>query len=355
MKVTSDLLRFTGATLILAFCATAAQGQSRTIELQTDEGLLTIPLEDTTRLQLLSDGNISATAEQGFICQQGDSCEDVEVSLSGTDGGAFSLSKSTVTQGIDFQVSWDARGAWDCTGSGLSGTVWNSDNPKLPSGTQKVSTDGLSTGTHQVEIVCENGPASAAGALTLTIEEPTGEIAGCEDVPSLADFDGWARATDVKDPWNSDEEQTFENVFSEWPGTGNTFLVGIPKGEFMALSFNSGPLTSSSDGSLAPEAPQGTSLIGEDEFIVSWSKCPGDFDPDSTAVATGCVQKIRPWVDNPFWGGVGSTKTCQLEANTDYYLNIVYTQDSVGTLPPTQAPCDGAARCGNAYVPVGDF
>src|SRR5699024_5355129 len=120
----------------------------RTLKLQTDDGPIEIPLDTSVPMKLLSEGNVSATAESGFVCpKDGASCDDVQVSLGTADGGKLTLSSSSVSHGSNVNIAWQSRGAWTCEGSGLPGTDWNNSNPKDPVDSLSVNTAALDPGT----------------------------------------------------------------------------------------------------------------------------------------------------------------------------------------------------------------
>lgn len=350
----------TTAIASLALLATAGvQAQSRNLELQTSEGQLTVPLDDNAGVRILSDGDISATATSEFSCQQGASCDDVQVSMAGNNG-ALVVSPTTVAQGSTFQVTWDSRGAWQCNGTGLAGTTWNSSNPKPPEGSAFVGTTNVPLGTYTLELTCENGPVTDTLTVPITVDEQSsgggpGDIelpAVCDDVAELRDFTGWSQTTDAIPPFGNSETQTFATYLGNWPGSGAGVDVGIPKNEYAALVFQTGDLDSGSTGQFNREAvtPTNDAIIGGGSHIVSFSRCPGDFNPNSPAVpSSACVIQASANFIAVQWGGPGSGRACTLQPNTQYFMNIVYTSSTVGTLPPVQAPCGGEPRCGNRW------
>lgn len=350
------------ATLLLTG-SVGALAQSKTIELQTDAGLLPIPLDDNAGLDIGADGTIFTKAAPGFVCDQGASCDDVAVSLADADGGALSISPSTVTQGNSFTVQWDSRGAWECAGTGLDSTTWNSNNPKPPSGSTSVDTDNLTVDNHTIELVCKNGPVSDIRTVSLTVQEPSTDDGGteglpavCNDVTMLDQYSGWSQATDIQYSWGSDEPQTFEQIFASWPGSGNTYLVGIKHKEYAAVRINTGNLDSASWGKISTDLPAGwgSGSVGPNAFISSISLCPGDIEPESPAMSSsGCLKRVSSTLHSLQWGGPNSGKQCILQPNTTYYYNIVYTDSPVGELPPSGADCLGEPRCGHLYQPIG--
>ena len=345
--------------LLLAFLAIPLMGygsltlaQSRTLELQTSEGPLVIPLADGSVLELLGDGNVTASAIDGFICgEETVSCEDVDVSMRTADGGFFSSTRNQVPQGQSFQLSWSSRGAWECIGSGMADSDWNSSNPKEPTGVETVSTAGISPGSYELQLLCQNGPESDTRTVSVTVQDPSPDV--CSGITELKDFTGWSAATDAKPPFGSSDVQTFSAFFGAWPGTGNNFTLGIRKNQYLALPFTTGTLTSSSSGQFNREQvpPIYESQVGGGKVIVSFSQCPGDFDPDSEANV--CVIEASSNIFSLQWGGPGSGRACELQSNTPYYVNVLYASSAIGTLPPVQADCQGKNRCGALWWATG--
>lgn len=185
--------------------------------------------------------------------------------------------------------------------------------------------------------------------------EPDVSVPLCDQVTPLEDYPDWSRASDIESPFGTDENQTFETFFNTWPGTNNSTNLGVLKGEYFALSFTTGDLDASSQGQINREnlsgVGGGSNDIGLGPLIASFSQCPGDFDPNSPAVpAPDCVSRHRAIFQSIQWGGPGSGRNCELDPNTDYYLNVVYTESDVGQLPPDQATCqDDKPRCGHLY------
>jgi hypothetical protein len=185
--------------------------------------------------------------------------------------------------------------------------------------------------------------------------EPDASVPLCDQITPLEDYPDWSRASDIESPFGTDEDQTFETLLGAWPGNNNSTNLGVLKGEYFALSFTTGDLDASSKGKINREqlsgAGGGSNDIGLGTLIASFSRCPGDFDPNSPALpAPDCVTRHRALFEGIRWGGPGSGENCELDSNTDYYLNVVYTESDVGQLPPDQATCrDDRPRCGHLY------
>ncbi len=341
-------------TLSLAAGPAMAQSQDRTLELQTDDGLIQIPLDTSVPMKLLSEGDVSATAKAGFACPTGGaSCDDVQVSMSTSNGGAFTVSPGTVSHGSNVNIQWDSRGAWSCEGSGLPGTAWNNSNPKQPGGSQSVNTGPLTPGTtYQVEVNCSNGPVSDSRTLALTVTEDTVPVpAGCEGVPALSSYPGWSEATSILYNNSTHNPRVFADIFNQpFPGTPNTAILHMQKGRYAAIRFTTpSDLNHTNRGQFNGESAGQVYPFGGDQMIFSIASCPGVFDPQYVDQADKCLKKVN--VSTPFyWAGPGhpyAQYDCELQPNTTYYLNILYSQSPAGTMPPVQAPCGGRSSCGS--------
>lgn len=342
-------------TIILSVVSVSVMAQNeRTIQLQTDDGQIEVPLQDGVPLRILSDGDISATALTGFSCpSDGPSCEDVEVSLGTADGGEFTVSPNPVEQGNSVTVNWAAVGAWECEGTGLPGTTWNSSNPKDPSGQQSVGTSALDANeSYPLEITCSNGPVTDSRTISLAVEEDTGPPPpqGCEDVPALGDYPDWAPADSILRGDNTHDPEVFADIFnSPFPGTTNTAHFEIRKGRYAAIRFQTpSNLNATTEGQFNSVAA-GQVYPGGDKRLVSISQCPGVFDPQHVA-DEDCLKNLN--LTTPmYWRGPDSSDAayrCNLQPDTTYYLNIVYSRSEVGDFPPEQATCEsGESHCGS--------
>jgi len=335
----------------LASVSATAQNE-RTLELQTDDGQIDVPLEDGVPMRILSNGDISASAIPGFSCPtDGASCDDVQVSLASADGGALTVSPNPVTQGNNVSIGWTGVGAWECEGAGLSGTTWNSANPKQASGQQSVNTGPLQAGTtHPVEVICANGPVTDTRTVMLTVEEDTIiDPPGCEDVPELREFQDWTLADGILRNDDTHDPNVFADIFNApFPGTSNTAHIEIRKGRYAAIRFTTpSGLNASHQGQFNSENA-GQIFPNGDKRIVSITKCPGVFDPQFVE-QSACIQSLN-MTNEHRWVGPGHPDSgfrCELQADTTYYLNIVFSRSELGDFPPLQAPCEsGETVCG---------
>ena len=343
-------------TLVFSLAPMSAMAQNeRTLELQTDDGQIDVPLQDGVPLRILSDGDIAATALSGFSCPtDGPSCEDVEVSLSANDGGQFAVNPNPVEVGSNVSIDWVGIGAWECEGSGLPGTTWNSNNPKQPAGQQSVNTGALQANqSYPLEVVCSNGPVTASRTISLLVEEDTGAPPpeGCEDVPALGDFAGWAPADGIVRDDSTHDPSDFADIFNgPFPGTSNTVHVEMRKGRYAAIGFTTPSTLNSSDFGNFNSENAGQIFPNGDTRLVSITKCPGVFDPQYIDDPDDCIDS-ELMTDTFRWVGPNhpnSSFLCNLEPSTTYFFNFIYSNSAVGDFPPEQATCEpGETSCGS--------
>ena len=129
------------------------------------------------------------------------------------------------------------------------------------------------------------------------------------------------------------------------------------------MQFNSGNIPSGQTGSVALEVPQ----FGEASAarkMWSISKCPGDFNKTliDQEMGQGCIRRDSfTFLESFDWGGAGSISSstrCGLQPNTDYYLNVIFTNDQAGTAPDDleQSPtCNETGRCGMNALMSGTY
>jgi hypothetical protein len=336
--------------LVLALAsATAIAQNERTIEIQTDEGQLDVPLDDGVPLRILTDGDISATAISGFSCSSGGAtCDDVQVSMSSSDGGSFTVTPNPVTQGNNVNIGWSGTGAWECSGAGLPGTTWNNQNPKQPSGQQSVGTGSLTAGTsYDVEVTCSNGPVTDSRTLSLTVEEDTiPDPEGCENVPELSDYPEWDVAFDVLYGSGTIVPNTWENVFGNPFPEGGQIRFELAKGRYAAMAFTTPADLSSIDQGRIASAESAGGSSGPGPRMMSITPCPGVFDPQHVEdpaclkANMGSGTEFNWYGPNHEWADFPGF--CELQADTTYYLNVIFSDSSAGTLPPAQDECRSA-------------
>ena len=248
--------------------------------------------------------------------------------------------------------------------TGMTSTDSGPSDTCPPSDTSTPSDSGPSdtrdSATSDVTSNTDSGNHSDTGVDTIEPDTVSTDTATdlCDQAPPLGDYPNWQQATDIRWPFGEDEDQTFANIFGTWPGSSSSGNLGILKGEYWSLPFTTGNLDASSKGQFNREGLAGTNdspFIAPGPLIASFSRCPGDFDPTSPALASpGCLKSYGSPIFSISWGGLGSGRECELQSNTTYYFNVVYSDSDVGELPPNQATCSqDRPRCGHLWQAVG--
>ena len=316
----------------LALFAAQAVAQSQSIILNTSPTPTEIELLDGTDVNLDPiSGDLSATPLDPAACSATTDCSDVQVSITG-----FTVSPTTVTQGESVSVNWNGRGAWQCEGSGLTGTTWN--GTKLPSGSQAVSTAPLAPNTtYDVTLDCSNGPVTDTASVSLTVNEGSGG----GGVPQFCIDDdrvppaGLSQDTQILDG-SSTITETWPQLFGQPFPQGNGRDMAIQNGRYAQLEFNTDGLSTGVSGRLTFDILQ--TFVPSGQKIISLSQCPGDFtDLNDSNCKKFVGQGSLRWAINS-----GGGFDCILSPNTTYYLNILYTDDD--DPPYDDWACTGASN-----------
>lgn len=336
-------------------------------------------LEGASLVEILTSGNVLARVSDDVSCEEFEACDSCcepcdecepcdcdtqlqfnqfTISSGGSSAGAGG--QLTITQGDPVLVRWQTPGAFTCTGSGLSGTAWNGNQPTFSA---LASAAGVSVGTGALApsaspftllLSCENASRQEQRQVTLDVEAPSDPTPQeCLGVPSLEQASGGAlvRGNDVIIDFEADGF-SFEAIFgSSFPGTqGSQRRVRHFPDTYASMRFRTPSDLNATHFGLFPK----DGFVGTNggPAIMSYSRCQGDFDINS--VETGCYRKVEG-LENLRWSGDPASPFCSLEPDTEYYFNIVYTVDSSGT-PPSQIQwsCggdDSLTRCGHIYVP----
>ncbi|MCA1778107.1 MAG: hypothetical protein LC637_01615 [Xanthomonadaceae bacterium] len=292
-------------------------------------------------------GNITATPADPAACTgtTGATCDDVDVQING-----FGISATSVNQGQNITVNWQGRGAWQCngTGAGLAGTTWVTQSKNFV-GPGTLATGSLDPGDYTVGLECSNGPVSDSAvpvAFTVLNANP--------DTPqSCIDAGRVPPGNLVQDTaiiFNSSTQTT------SWAGTfgvlfpnGNNRNTEINAGSYASIAFNTGSLASGTEGIVAFNAPQFNGQINGGSKLVTISECPGYFGDEGTTSDLECRQLLQPngnvrWIINNPTAGF----RCNLQPDTDYWLNIVYTESMPADSTNVPWFCTGAGDEGSA-------
>lgn len=273
------------------------------------------------------------------------SCEDAGVTVDINSLTLDGSSDASVIAGKSVAIAWNTRGAYTCTGSGLSGTTWNGGKSPAGSQSKSVSTGNLELGDYIVRLTCSNGPVTQSATAALSIIE--GEVGFCEQEGRVP---GDNIGQDTSIIFNSSTPtRTWAETFGHQFPKASKRDIAIGRFQYAALKFNTGDFNGSTFGKVTMTTPSGQfgAAVNSGTRLITFSRCPGDF---SNKVDPGCRTTAAPqWekVDS------GSTAKCHLEPNTDYWMNIVYTKQP-DLLPINWSCNDGTKPCGNIMDPLSD-
>lgn len=280
---------------------------------------------------------------------------------------SLSVSPSSVSQGDSFTISWSSSNASSCTASGtLSG--WG--GTKATSGSQTITTTGSTqTGSFSVALACSNsGGSSPTTTRTVSIEAPSAcgpERSLPSDWPQLTTGSqsclwvpgvGFDASADCR-TW---APGIWDSQFLDTGGATRRIVTNRNsdgKG-FVAIELSTAGMTVNARGEIT--SASGGPGIQFSRRLATISSCPGDFNKPAIDQETGCYFELTGLSGSVRWGGTNSGRTCQLEANRTYYLNIIASDSPVGTPPDELQPAATCVdnsnnyRCGAVYGPAVD-
>lgn len=331
--------------------------QDTVVDVQKDDvPFIQLPILNGTPVRIDPDtGNLTLQTTDQFEC--GVSCDNVSVSVA--DGNGFFLvngnSPAEATEGSTVRMTWDSRGAWECSGSGLPGTTWNGTG-KAPRGSQDVSLAAFAADTLQTAVLsCSNGPETDSRSVEISI------IRGNLDIPEACRGRQPADMTPMQfcEVGESTDCFRYADLFGVFPGINNSKEVLTDRDTYLAIGFNSGDMINQASGAWNFSALPISVVGASGPRIMSISPCPGDFD--SALVASDmnsqfCYVKTSGFTTSVQWKRAGTSgSSCPLDPNTDYYLNILYTTDPAETQPSDlQWSCNDDPNidaCGHLVAP----
>lgn len=220
---------------------------------------------------------------------------------------SFTASPSTIAEGETTTLSWATQNASSCTASGAVGVDgWSGTVATQSAGTQ-ITID--TAGVYGFTLTCvdaESGEDVSNSVVTVS------QASMCDE-PALTG--------------NIEEWQSFWQVNFPNPTYDNKFLT-ITRYGYKAIKFNTGNI--SSNGRFTTIE----TTVTDGVRLGAISQCPGDFDVEPECNHLWGISGSVKWATN---GQVGS---CALEPNTDYYINLTYTD---GTNPSSStcnsSPC----------------
>lgn len=323
-----------GLVALTAICTPFAIAQtSAKIELRDQAGqtLTIIDLLDSSSVTIDPlTGDLIAVPADSAVCSGSGEC-DATVSIE-----SFSINPATVTQGGSFTATFDERGAFECSRTGLSGTTWNAGFQDPDTNVINVTIpSSIATGDYDLVLTCRNGISSPGALATLTrpvtITEPDASIPQeCIDQGRLAPS-AWQQELNPLPNSTSTVVSTWQQFFGNaFPGGGSNDMRVRPN-RYLALAFNTA--SSAPSGRIAFSDLSGN-VVGvlTRPAIATMSACPGDFAPqqdlDCRQVRVGTNVPAFRWTRT-----AGALFACDLPPNADYYFNVSYvstaTQDEL--------------------------
>ena len=152
-------------------------------------------------------------------------------------------------------------------------------------------------------------------------------------------------------PWPWDEQQNSQRVIGVQPQRNEGR-------QYIALEFDSAALPPDDSGQLNVNIPQADPLINRRK-LMTMSTCPGDFNQEAIEdqMGPGCYRES--FTNNFRWGGSDHSDAigrCGLEPHTTYYLNIIHTNDEMGTPMDELEPNEECLEdgCGFRLTPGGN-
>ncbi len=286
-------LMWPGLLMLLSITASA----QISIEVYDQDGNpAVIPAEHIQAIKLLPNTNVlqittSVTYTIEPACEA-EPCE--EPPPPAVDILSFTVT-SPIDEGASTSLSWSTENATACTPSG-DVAAWT--NMNIGTSSNGTSVTIASAGTYEFGLNCtgDGNPDQATRFVTVNAPDGDPDPDNCPD-PALSGSNiNWATL------WGT-----------EFPGPiYRNSDMGIPRNGYKAIKFNTGNAVD--NGSIASVG----NTKSDGKRFGALSTCPGVFD-----VAPECDHKwgtggaIR-WATN---GSVG----CQLEPNTDYYINMTFT------------------------------
>ena len=220
---------------------------------------------------------------------------------------SFTALPSTITEGDSTTLSWATQNADSCTASGASGVDgWAGTVATQSAGTQ-ITVDAA--GVYAFTLTCvdvEGGEAVSSSIVTVN------QASLCSTPALDGNIQEWSSLWLLNFP-----KPTYDNRF-----------VTIPRFGYHAIRFNTGNIQS--NGRLATIE----TTVTDGVRLGTISECPGDFD-----VEPEChhVWGISGGIS---WTTVGKIGSCALQPNTDYYVNLTYTDGAnTSSTSCNHSPC----------------
>lgn len=262
-----------------------------------------IPSEDIVSITISpNSSNMYITTAVGYEVKPAGTTTPSAVAVT-----SLTASPASFVEGGNTTISWITQNATSCTPTGGT-SAWTSTSIAPGNGSKNISINA--PGAYTFKLTCTgSGGSTAFRNLTVQVtEEPDVTGTSCSASPLSGSTQSWMNF------WNS-----------EFPLPRYATIIDyyVPRYGYHAYKFNTGNVQG--DGSVVSLS----NTITAGTRTGSISECPGDF-----AVVNACK---HTW---GLGGGIGWTtkgtaNNCQLKPNTDYYLNVTFTNGS----DPTSSTC----------------
>jgi hypothetical protein len=220
---------------------------------------------------------------------------------------SFSALPSTITEGDSTTLSWATQNADSCVASGANGVDGWAGTVATQSAGTEITID--TSGVYAFTLTCvdvEGGEAVSSSIVTVD------EASLCSTPELDGNIQEWSSLWLVNFP-----KPTYDNRY-----------VTIPRFGYHAIRFNTGNILSNGRISTIE------TTVTDGVRLGAISECPGDFD-----VEPECdhVWGISGGIN---WTTVGRDGSCELQPNTDYYVNLTYTDgENASSTTCFSSPC----------------
>lgn len=258
---------------------------------------------------------------------------------------------------IDVAATYVTEEAVSCEGRvgspsfGLN-TNWDELDLLLqsPQGQQTFQVDlgNLQATEYTLELRCENSTGSVNSLAQF--EVTPGSSDECIGVAPAS----LTRDTRILAGSATFETLTFASLFGSFPGSVDKRIT-INRDQYAALQFNTNQINDDSVGAVILSTP---AIFPIGPMLMTISECPGDFRP---VLSDACRVLVNPFQNTGIFHAVEPFNSfqCDLELNTEYYLNIVPTVEIPGDSNPVWAcgrdddgdPNISASDCSAVAIP----
>lgn len=318
------------AGLILIAAAAPANAQT-TIRMTTTQGLPCVAVTDANGLTLIPGGtDLQATG----VTLTGAGCGTQGAPPpTSPDGLTLTATPATPGAGVAFSVSWQVSNASTCVGTVTSGTAANVAGwTEVSTATSPRSVTISAAGTYGLKLTCSNA-GNPTNLVSPTLPLSVGDGSACTSpgltrlVTSDISYGAYPfpvrPAVDVREWDNLWAHFTATDGAAPWPGRSGSGpnITQFGRHDFVAAHFRT-PAASTAIGFFSyPESFPGPNID------MKISTACGDFTPNTANPACLATNVFSSGVSFLYWNFTGGSPNfkCQLQTNTDYYVNMKMT------------------------------